>query len=145
MKNVDGRWLMGSSSALLFVIKQDHLFESWGPEQLEKLWEEGKVAWPSITEEEIYDRSKGDYLSKGIVLVQLSWFIIQCIVRAAYGLAVTELEVATLAFTVLSGVTYYLWWHKPLDVRCPVRVHLLPANEFRVTRDTPYWDKGMLY
>ena len=96
------------------------------PEELEKLYNEGKVAWPSTTEEEIQDRSKGDYLSKGIVLVQMTWFIIQCIVRAAYGLAVTELEVATLAFTVLSGITYYLWWHKPLDVRRSVPVYLLP-------------------
>ena len=96
------------------------------PEELEKLYSEGKVAWPSITEEEIQDRSKGDYLSKGIVLVQMSWFIIQCIVRAAYGLAITELEVATLAFAVLSGITYYLWWHKPLDVRHSVPVYLLP-------------------
>ena len=96
------------------------------PSELEKLYNEGRVAWPSITEEEIQDRSKGDYLSKGIVLVHSSWFIIQCIVRAACGLAVTELEVATLAFAVLSGVTYYLWWHKPLDVRCSVPVYLLP-------------------
>jgi hypothetical protein len=64
--------------------------------------------------------------SKGIVLVQISWFIMQCIVRAAYGLAVTELEVSTLAFAVLSGVTYYLWWHKPLGVQCSVPVYLLP-------------------
>jgi hypothetical protein len=96
------------------------------PKELEKLYNEGKVAWPSITEEEIQDKSKGDYLSKGIVIVQISWFIVQCIVRAAYGLAVTELEVVTLAFAVLSGITYYLWWHKPLDVRRSVLVYLLP-------------------
>ena len=96
------------------------------PKELEELYDEGKVAWPSITEEEIQDKSKGDYLSKGIVIVQISWFIVQCIVRAAYGLAITELEVVTLAFAVLSGITYYLWWHKPLDVRCSVPVYLLP-------------------
>ena len=117
------------------------------PKELEKLYNEGKVAWPSITEEEIQDRSKGDYLSKGIVLVQTSWFIIQCIVRGAYGLAVTELEVATLAFAVLSGITYYLWWHKPLDVGHSVPVYLLPRlnqnpqlpirEEIRILRQSP--------
>ena len=98
------------------------------PKELEKLYNEGKVAWPSITEEEIQDRSKGDYLSKGVVLLQMSWFIIQCIVRAAYGLAITELEVVTLTFAVLSGITYHLWWHKPLDVRRSVPVYLLPQD-----------------
>jgi len=99
------------------------------PIELESLSEAGRVEWPSITEEEIQDRSKGDHLSKGVVLIQTSWFIFQCIVRGAYKLDVTELEVATLAFAVLTGVIYYLWWDKPLDVRCSVRVDLLKDNE----------------
>ena len=84
-----------------------------------------KVYWPDITEEEIKDRSKGDYLSKGIVVLQTTWFIIQFIARAASSLAITELEVVTLAFSTLIGVIYYLWWDKPLDVRCSVAVHLV--------------------
>ena len=95
---------------------------------LEELSEGGNIEWPTITEEEIADRSKGDYLSKTIVLAQTTWFIIQCIARGAYGLAVTELEVATLAFATLTGVIYYFWWDKPLDVRCSVPVHLLPGQ-----------------
>jgi len=92
---------------------------------LEELSEAGKIKWPTITEEEIADRSKGDYLSKAIVLFQATWFVGQCIARGAYGLTVTELEVVTLAFASLTGVTYYLWWDKPLDVRCSIPVHLL--------------------
>jgi hypothetical protein len=99
------------------------------PMELESLSEAGRIEWPSITEEEIQDRSKGDYLSKGIVLVQTSWFIAQCIVRGVYKLEVTELEVATLAFAALNGVTYYLWWHKPLDVRCSIPVYLLKDDK----------------
>jgi len=72
------------------------------------------------------DRSKGDYLSKSIVIVQTSWFTAQCIVRGVYKLEVTELEVA---FAALNGVTYYLWWHKPLDVRCSIPVCLLKDDE----------------
>ena len=67
--------------------------------------------------------------------MQASWFIVQCIVRAVYGLAVTELEVATLAFATLTGVTYYLWWHKPLDVRCSVPVYLLRADSQSPVRE----------
>ena len=93
---------------------------------LEELSEAGKITWPTITKEEIVDRSKGDYLSKTIVLFQATWFVGQCIARGAYHLTVTELEVVTVAFASLTGVIYYLWWDKPLDVRCSIPVHLLP-------------------
>jgi hypothetical protein len=96
--------------------------------ELEELSEAGKIEWPTITEEEIADRSKGDYLSKTIVLFQTTWFIGQCIARGAYKLAVTELEVVTLAFAVLTGVIYYFWWDKPLDVRCSIPVQLLEGH-----------------
>ena len=48
---------------------------------LEELSEAGKITWPTITKEEIVDRSKGDYLSKTIVLFQATWFVGQCIAR----------------------------------------------------------------
>jgi hypothetical protein len=99
------------------------------PIELESLSKAGKIEWPSISEAEIQDRSKGDYLSKAIVLVQTSWFMTQCIVRGAYRLEVTELEVATLAYAVLTGFTYYLWWKKPLDVRCSIPVYLLKDDK----------------
>jgi hypothetical protein len=99
------------------------------PIELESLSKAGKIKWPSISEAEIQDRSKGDYLSKAIVLVQMSWFITQCIARAAYRLEVTELEVATLAYAVLTGLTYYLWWKKPLDVHCSIPVYLLKDDK----------------
>jgi hypothetical protein len=102
---------------------------------LEELSEAGKIDWPTITEEEIADRSKGDYLSKTIVLFQTTWFIGQCIARGAYGLDVTELEVVTLAFATLTGVIYYLWWDKPLDVRCSIPVHLIEDRSEKIGVD----------
>jgi hypothetical protein len=122
-----GRGLTHSSSSwvgLLFT-REENRVRVLEAKELEELSEAGKIEWPTITEEEIADRSKGDYLSKTIVLFQTTWFIIQCIARGAYGLAVTELEVVTLAFSVLTGVIYYLWWDKPLDVRCSIPVHFL--------------------
>ena len=96
--------------------------------ELEELSEAGKIEWPTITEDEIADRSKGDYLSKTIVLFQTTWFIAQCIARGIYGLDVTELEVVTLAFATLTGVIYFFWWDKPLDVRCSIPVQLLKGR-----------------
>ena len=102
---------------------------------LEELSKAGKIKWPTITKEEIADRSKGDYLSKTIVLFQTTWFIGQCIARGAYGLTVTELDVATVAFASLTGVIYYLWWDKPLDVRCSIPVHLLDGRHGKIEGD----------
>ena len=94
-------------------------------EELEQLASEGKIDWPSISEQEIQDKSKGDPFSKGFVVLQTTWFIIQCVARGITGLNLTELELATVAFAVLNGIVYLLWWNKPLDVACPVPVYLL--------------------
>lgn len=78
----------------------------------------------TITEEELEDKAKGDFLSKGIVILQVSWFIIQCIARFIQGLAITELEVATLALASMNGFIYFFWWKKPLGVNVPVKINL---------------------
>jgi len=109
---------------------------------LEELSEAGKIKWPTITKEEIADRSKGDYLSKTIVLFQTTWFIGQCIARGANGLTVTELEVVTVAFASLTGVIYYLWWDKPLDVRCSIPVHLLEGHLGKIEGDLEKEETG---
>ncbi|KAF5318111.1 hypothetical protein D9619_012264 [Psilocybe cf. subviscida] len=71
---------------------------------------------------EIQDKSKGDGLSKALVVGQTTWFVAQCISRWATGLAVTEAELVTLAFAALNGVIYFLWWDKPQDVRYAIQV-----------------------
>ncbi|KAJ3558024.1 hypothetical protein NP233_g11594 [Leucocoprinus birnbaumii] len=67
--------------------------------------------------EAVYDKSKGDFLTKLLAILQTSWFAAQCITRWATGLYVTELEVMTLAFACFNVVTYALWWHKPQNMR----------------------------
>ena len=101
------------------------------PEHLESLLERGEIKLPSIRAKEIEDKSKGDFLAKGIVVLQTLWFVIQCIARGVQGLAITELELVTLAFAVFNGITYYLWWHKPLDVRCPVHLQLVSQKQVK--------------
>ena len=82
-----------------------------------------KIAFPTITAEEIQDKSRGDFLSKAIAILQSAWFIAQCIARGKQGLALTELELVTLALASLNGVMYFLWWDKPLGVKEPVKVY----------------------
>ena len=74
------------------------------------------------TEAEIKDRGKSDWLAKSLVLVQTSWFVMQCIARAIEHLPVTHLEIVTLAYAAMNFVIYIFWWNKPLNVNRPVRV-----------------------
>ena len=78
----------------------------------------------SITEKEIMDKSKGDALSKGLVILQTTWFAIQCIMRHVQHLPITELEFVTLAFVTLNLITYVCWWHKPFNMQSAVPVVL---------------------
>ena len=74
------------------------------------------------TEAEIQDRGKSDWLAKSLVLLQTSWFVMQCIARAIEHLPVTHLEIVTLAYATMNFVIYIFWWNKPLNVNRPVRV-----------------------
>ena len=98
------------------------------PERFSELLATGKIEFPTVTVEEIEDRSKADGFSKTIALGQTLWFVAQCFARRAQHLDLTPIELLTLSLAVLNGVMYFLWWHKPLDVRCPVRVYLLDKS-----------------
>ncbi|KZP11718.1 hypothetical protein FIBSPDRAFT_837244 [Athelia psychrophila] len=74
------------------------------------------------TSGELGDRSKGDALSKTIAILQTFWFVAQCIARHVENLAITNLEIVTLAYTAITVAMYAAWWHKPLKVQYPVRV-----------------------
>ena len=90
-----------------------------------ELLEKKKIEFPNVSVEEIEDRSKSDGFSKTIALSQTLWFVAQCIARRAQHLDLTLVELLTLSLAILNGVMYFLWWNKPLDVRCPIRVYLL--------------------
>src|SRR6266545_4225500 len=95
---------------------------------LEKLAED-KEFKIQATEEGIADKSKGDALSKIIFILQSTWFILQCLGRRGQGLDLTHLELTTVALASLNGITFVLWWDKPLGVQTPVRVTCGPEAE----------------
>lgn len=68
------------------------------------------------TEEDIKDLSKRDAFTKTFACVQSLWLVIQCITRAAEGLPITQLELATIAFVVCGILMYLLWWNKPFGI-----------------------------
>ncbi|KAI9448967.1 hypothetical protein F5148DRAFT_987816, partial [Russula earlei] len=93
------------------------------PEELNSYSLTGNGDFPRIAKEEIEDKSKGDAISKMLVILQTGWFVVQCIARGVEGLPVTELELVTVAFATLNFVMYLLWWDKPLNVQRGVRVY----------------------
>jgi len=102
------------------------------PEQLEleSYSLTGNGDFPRISKAEIKDKSKGDAISKGAVIVQTGWFVTQCIARGVQG-PITELELVTVAFAALNLMIYLLWWDKPLHVQRGVRVY-----KKRITEET---------
>ena len=62
-------------------------------------------------------------ISKAVLVFQITWFVAQYTARYIEHLAITQLEVGTLAFAVLNLITYSFWWKKPLGVQRPHRVY----------------------
>jgi hypothetical protein len=90
---------------------------------------DGTIDPPDITAEEIQDRAKGDFISKGLVILQTSWFILQCLARWSQKLTLSELEVVTLGLALLNGITYALWWNKPQGVGKAFRIPKKKAGQ----------------
>jgi hypothetical protein len=82
-----------------------------------------------ISSKDIEDKSKGDAISKLFVVVQTSWFIVQCLARWTAHLPVTELEVVTLAYAVQNIFIYVIWWNKPQGLLLPYRFYLEKEKE----------------
>jgi hypothetical protein len=94
---------------------------------------------PTLTVKQIYDKSKGNAISKGLIMLQVAWFVMQLVTRAIYHLETTQLEVGTLAFAVLNFLTYAVWWEKPLSVQ-----HSHPVD-WKSTKSGPEDDNDIEY
>ena len=69
----------------------------------------------------ISDKSKANLLGKGLVCLQVIWFLIQCIARAAAGYPLALLEVHTMVHVICALLMYALWWevsHQILEQFC---------------------------
>ncbi|KAF7984580.1 hypothetical protein HWV62_13805 [Athelia sp. TMB] len=115
------------------------------PKHVVELVRRGHIVSP--TSEELASQSKGDALSKGVALMQTLWFVLQCIVRRIEHLPVTSLEVMTLAYTAITIAMYIVWWSKPLNVSCAIRVpeEQLEAEEEKPRDISALWDRIVSY
>lgn len=101
---------------------------------------------PSITLDDIYDKNKNDSFARVVSVAQISWITVQVLARVARGLAVSQLEIAVVAFASCAIITYALDWKKPRGVLVP---HTLMSFEGAIPRpmyhsaqlcfETPYF------
>ena len=74
---------------------------------------------PSLTEEEIADRSKSDGLVRLLAVVQVLWLAVQLIIRRFAKIPFAALEISTVAFSSCAFIIYMTEWSKPKDVGVP--------------------------
>jgi hypothetical protein len=82
------------------------------------------IPLPQIDKQTISDKNKAEPLVRVITLVQICWFTLNCIGRTVQHLAMTTLELTTLAMIVCSLGTLFCWLHKPMDVEVPIPLHV---------------------
>lgn len=112
------------------VIKEEHAIYSLDPKTFLDLIDQSILHWPEVSEPEILDHSKSDWLVKILALIQIGYFVAQAIGRRLQDLPITPLELYTLGTILCAVTTYIAWWSKPFDVRRPTTCYPeLPVPE----------------
>ncbi|KAJ0108339.1 hypothetical protein J7T55_005316 [Diaporthe amygdali] len=72
-----------------------------------------------LGKDDIEDRSKADWLLKSLAVLQITWIIMNVIVRHITGLPISQIEIATIAFAIMAVLIYLANWWKPKDISQP--------------------------
>lgn len=86
--------------------------------QLLWLVERGYVAMPAVLDAAaaIRDKNKANGFMRLVTALQITWFCVNIAGRLGEGLALTAIEVTTVAFIYYALGTMFFWRHKPADV-----------------------------
>lgn len=118
---------------LVYDGKEPYKVLTW--ERMVQSIERGEIDIPVVPELDIVDKSKGDLLTKMLVVLQTSWFVLECAARWKLELPLAELEVLTLAFAALNVVIYRIWWDKPQGAMSAIRIQLKSSYAERASTD----------
>lgn len=77
---------------------------------------------PLISADDINDKSKTDSFARVVSVAQITWIVVQVLARVAKRLAVSQLEIAVVAFSSCAIMIYILQWKKPKSVLVPYTV-----------------------
>jgi len=97
---------------------------------------------PSVTDDELDDKNKGDFLVKLIAVTQIGWLAAQLLARVVEQIPTSQLEIVTLAFAFTSLGTYGMLWSKPQD--CKKCIEVPAARRPSVQELIEIADKGPL-
>ncbi|KAI0410336.1 hypothetical protein F5X98DRAFT_359757 [Xylaria grammica] len=89
-----------------------------------------------LDKRDIEDKSKADSLLRSLTVLQALWVIVTAIARGANGLPVSQLEIATSAFSVSAAATYAACWWKPKDVSKPIQIHKPASGKQKPNTDS---------
>lgn len=78
---------------------------------------------PELECSDIDDRSKANWFTKSIAVVQITWFTMDFLGRSIQRLPITTLELFTLGIVLCAVLTYVFWWEKPFDIQRPIILH----------------------
>jgi hypothetical protein len=118
----------GEISVLDDGVVEQRVIETLSFKRFKELLEESSIEFPTITECEIKDRAKSDGLTKFIAAVKSLWFATQCFIRHWQNLAITQLELTTLALASLNWLALCYWRAKPQDLTIPIPVYILAGS-----------------
>jgi hypothetical protein len=76
---------------------------------------------------DINDKSKSDAFARTVSVAQITWIAVQVFIRVVRRLAVSQLEIAVVAFSACAIFIYVLDWKKPKSVLVPHSVLLFPG------------------
>ncbi|KAJ5834364.1 hypothetical protein N7447_000390 [Penicillium robsamsonii] len=96
---------------------------------------------PSLSQASLGDRNKGDLILTILALVNISWMLIQLIIRLAQDRPSSQLEIFTVSFAICSVITYILLIDKPKDVQTSYTIKASkrpsPSNLFNIAKSGP--------
>ncbi|CAA9957302.1 hypothetical protein PTMSG1_00910 [Pyrenophora teres f. maculata] len=90
--------------------------------QIHYLIKHNIIGLPRVTKREIWDKSNADKVAKFLACFQTAWLTTQTIARAIQHLAITPLELSSIALALTTLTTLWYWLRKPLDVETPTVV-----------------------
>ena len=79
------------------------------------IWLAERGHWIPISKKKIDDKSKADYFQKLLVMTQVLWMIMQCIMRKIHHLTLSLLEVHTMVHVVCAVFLYMCWFRVRSD------------------------------
>jgi hypothetical protein len=85
---------------------------------------------PDVPARHLEILSNSDALVKILAIIQVSWLMIQLLVRKINSIPSSQLEIAALAFSVSSLITYALLWYRPqrIEIRYEIKATRPPNS-----------------